>query len=272
MVTDVPVGRTFAAPRLDAAPQPGWRRRGPPRAKYQAEEGKKSPEPFEVPRQMLEQLERGHVRSKPGEESHGHVYEFIRTDSDVVGKTTTSGYKPQSVTSLFCPQDVRRRCMIGTAATVVSLPLAILLCCVVIQRRKSKQRLSAASGAQPESGVWPSRPDSRTSRPGTPASRTQRQQPPLLPEKPERPLSPRPPRPPSPSLEALQRRNQTSALQPQPQPKQPPCPLTPATEALLRRSPPGALQPQPQAKRPPRPPSPTTEALQRRSQPGALQP
>ncbi|XP_075370490.1 uncharacterized protein LOC142415711 [Mycteria americana] len=81
MVTDVPAGRTFAAPRLDAAPQPGWRRRGPPRAKYQAEGGKKSPEPSEVPRQMLEQLERGHVRSKPGEESHGHVYEFIQTDS-----------------------------------------------------------------------------------------------------------------------------------------------------------------------------------------------
>ncbi|XP_075370467.1 uncharacterized protein LOC142415701 [Mycteria americana] len=133
MVTDVPAGRTFAAPRLDAAPQPGWRRRGPPRAKYQAEGGKKSPEPSEVLRQMLEQLERGHVRSKPGEESHGHVYEFIQTDSDVAGKTTTSGYNPQSVASLFCPQEVRRGCMIGISAGLLFLPLLILLCCLMIQ-------------------------------------------------------------------------------------------------------------------------------------------
>lgn len=33
---------------------------GPPRAKYQAEGGKKSPEPSHALRQMLEELERGH--------------------------------------------------------------------------------------------------------------------------------------------------------------------------------------------------------------------
>ncbi|KAM6248257.1 uncharacterized protein M6G45_010212 [Spheniscus humboldti] len=58
--TDVPVGRTSPAPRLDAVLQPGWHRRGPPRAKDQAEGGKKSPEPSGVLRQMLEELERGH--------------------------------------------------------------------------------------------------------------------------------------------------------------------------------------------------------------------
>ncbi|XP_050769755.1 uncharacterized protein LOC127027943 [Gymnogyps californianus] len=117
MVTEVPVGRTFPAPRLDAALEPSWHRRGPPRAKPQAEGGKKSPEASEVLRQMLEELERGHesereaVRkeafpegssgslpvsaketeamkatgtpalSKPGEDHHGGVYEFFRTDS-----------------------------------------------------------------------------------------------------------------------------------------------------------------------------------------------
>ncbi|KAM6197698.1 uncharacterized protein WM294_008105 [Sarcoramphus papa] len=60
MVTEVPVGRTLPAPRLDAPLQPSWHRRGPPRAKSQAEGGKKSPEPSEVLRQMLEELERGH--------------------------------------------------------------------------------------------------------------------------------------------------------------------------------------------------------------------
>ncbi|KAM6197314.1 uncharacterized protein WM294_007798 [Sarcoramphus papa] len=135
--------------------------------------------------------------SKPGEDHHGSVYEFFRTDSDVVGERTTRVYSPQSnaqnTASVFCPQDVRRNCMIGTAALLISLPLAILLCCVVIRRRrKRKQRLSAASGAQRETGGWPSRPDSRTShtsRPSTPESWTQRQQPPLQPAKPARPDS-----------------------------------------------------------------------------------
>ena len=96
------------------------------------------------------------------------------------------------------------------------------------------RRLSAASGAQRESGSGPSRPDSRTSRssrPGTPESWTQRQQPPLRPAKPAHPPSPRPPRPPSPAPAPRLLRNQPSAFQPQP-------------------------QPQPQPKRPSRPPSP----------------
>ncbi|XP_050769752.1 uncharacterized protein LOC127027941 [Gymnogyps californianus] len=133
MVTEVPVGRTFPAPRLDAALEPSWHRRGPPRAKPQAEGGKKSPEASEVLRQMLEELERGHesereaVRkeafpegssgslpvsaketeamkatgtpalSKPGEDHHGGVYEFFRTDSDVVGERTTSVYSPRAM-------------------------------------------------------------------------------------------------------------------------------------------------------------------------------
>ncbi|KAM6248262.1 uncharacterized protein M6G45_010217 [Spheniscus humboldti] len=138
--TDVPVGRTSPAPRLDAVLQPGWHRRGPPRAKDQAEGGKKSPEPSGVLRQMLEELERGHVLSKPGEDHQGSVYEFFRRDSDVAGEGPTSVHSPQSTASLFCPPDVRKRCMIGTAATVISVPLGILLCCVVIRCRQRKRQ------------------------------------------------------------------------------------------------------------------------------------
>ncbi|XP_054694670.1 uncharacterized protein LOC129211499 [Grus americana] len=61
VVTDVPVGRAFPAPQLDAVPQAGWHRRGPPRAQYhQAEGGKKRPEPSPLLRKMLDELERRH--------------------------------------------------------------------------------------------------------------------------------------------------------------------------------------------------------------------
>ncbi|KAM6197856.1 uncharacterized protein WM294_008235 [Sarcoramphus papa] len=66
MVTEVPVGRTLPAPRLDAPLQPSWHRRGPPRAKSQAEGGRKSPEASGVLRQMLEELERGHGNGSIG--------------------------------------------------------------------------------------------------------------------------------------------------------------------------------------------------------------
>ncbi|XP_054693655.1 uncharacterized protein LOC129211146 [Grus americana] len=61
VVTDVPVGRAFPAPQLDAVPQAGWHRRGPPRAQYhQPEGGKKRPEPSPLLREMLDELERRH--------------------------------------------------------------------------------------------------------------------------------------------------------------------------------------------------------------------
>ncbi|KAM6060059.1 uncharacterized protein LJ206_014479 [Theristicus caerulescens] len=272
-------GNGYPASRLDVGLEPLGHPGGPPRAKYQAEGGRKSPAPSEVVRQMLEELKRAHetdreavqkealpegsggslpvsaeereamraagtpVLPRPREDHHSRVYGFPRADSDVLGETTTKVYNPQNIASGFCHQDVRRRCMIGTAVTVVSLPLAIVLCCVWLhRRRKRKERLSAASGAQRETGSRPSRPDSRTSRPGIPESRTsrpsspeswtQRQQPPHRPQTPARPPSPRPPRPPSPSPEALLSRNQPSTLQPQPQQKRPPPTPEPAAPAL----------------------------------------
>ncbi|KAM6060060.1 uncharacterized protein LJ206_014480 [Theristicus caerulescens] len=265
-------GNGYPASRLDVGLEPLGHPGGPPRAKYQAEGGRKSPAPSEVVRQMLEELKRAHETDREAvqkealpEGSGGSLpvsaeeREAMRAAGtpDVLGETTTRVYNSQNIASGFCHQDVRRRCMIGTAVTMVSLPLAIVLCCVWLHRRKKrKERLSAASGAQRETGSHPSNLDSRTSRPGTPESRTSRpssperrisrpgilksrtshpsspeswtqhQQPPHWPQTPARPSSPRPPRPPSPSPEALLSRNQPSALQPQPQPqpqqKQPP--------------------------------------------------
>ncbi|KAM6060934.1 uncharacterized protein LJ206_014976 isoform 1-T1 [Theristicus caerulescens] len=246
-------GNGYPASRLDVGLEPLGHPGGPPRAKYQAEGGRKSPAPSEVVRQMLEELKRAHETDREAvqkealpEGSGGSLpvsaeeREAMRAAGtpDVLGETTTKVYNPQNIASGFCHQDVRRRCMIGTAVTVVSLPLAIVLCCVWLhRRRKRKERLSAASGAQRETGSRPSRPDSRTSRPGTPESRTsrpsspeswtQRQQPPHRPQTPARPPSPRPPRPPSPSPEALLSQNQPSTLQPQPQQKRPPRPPSP---------------------------------------------
>ncbi|XP_029852178.1 uncharacterized protein LOC115333411 [Aquila chrysaetos chrysaetos] len=262
MVTDVPAGRTLLAPRLDAVLQPGWHRRGPPRARYPAEGGKKSLEPSEVLRQMLKELERRHktdreavpkeafsggsggslpvsageseatqapgtpVLSKPGEDHRSSAYKFFRADSDVVGERTRSGHEPQSSASVLCPQDVRRRCMIGTAAVMVAMPLAILLCCVTIRHWRKTLRASAASSlhrcASAASG-YPSRPGSRTSCPSTPDSWNQRQQPRVLPGKPVRPPSPWPP---SPSPAALLLWNEPRARQHQPKrPFRPPSPL-----------------------------------------------
>ncbi|GAB0194576.1 hypothetical protein GRJ2_001922900 [Grus japonensis] len=89
MVTDVPVGRTFPAPQLDAVPQAGWHRRGPPRARYhQAEGGKKRPEPSPLLRKMLDEVERRHVLSESGEDHQASRYDFFQADSGASSPTT----------------------------------------------------------------------------------------------------------------------------------------------------------------------------------------
>ncbi|CAM9367610.1 unnamed protein product [Bubo scandiacus] len=175
LVTDVPAGRDFPAPRLRPAPKSGWRRRGPPRAKNPAEGGKKSPEPSKVLKETLEELERGHgtdreaaqetafpersngslpasatetkatrapgtpVISKPGSEQHSRVYKFFRMDSDEVRGGSPSDSNPQSSTRVSCRQDVRWQCMIATLAVVICVPLVLLLCCFFVWRyRKIK--------------------------------------------------------------------------------------------------------------------------------------
>ncbi|XP_054668098.1 zinc finger CCCH domain-containing protein 18-like [Grus americana] len=176
-VTDVPVGRAFPAPQLDAVPQAGWHRRGPPRAQYhQPEGGKKRPEPSPLLREMLDELERRHktdreavkkllfpdgssgslpvppdeaqatqgagtpVLSESGEDHQASRYDFFQADSDAVGKRIASADRPQRTAGVLCPQDVRRRCMIGTAAGVISVPVIIVVCCIVIHWRRQKKK------------------------------------------------------------------------------------------------------------------------------------
>ncbi|XP_035758687.1 uncharacterized protein LOC118453219, partial [Egretta garzetta] len=171
-VTDVLVRRALPAPRLDAVLQPGRHRRGPRRATYQAEGGKRCLGSCEVLRQILEELRRGHetdqeavknkmfperssgslpvpaeetvatqaistpVLPRPREDRQSSVYEFFRTDSGAVGERIPSVSSPQSTTRGRWPQNAQRHCMV---AAVVSLPLAILLCFVVICLRTKRK-------------------------------------------------------------------------------------------------------------------------------------
>ncbi|XP_064930974.1 uncharacterized protein LOC135580439 [Columba livia] len=57
-------GRTFQAPRQRAGLQPGWRRRGLPRPRNEAERGKKAPEPSKLMRQLLDELHRAHEMNR----------------------------------------------------------------------------------------------------------------------------------------------------------------------------------------------------------------
>ncbi|KAM6060051.1 uncharacterized protein LJ206_014470 [Theristicus caerulescens] len=260
MVTDVPVGRTFPAPRLDAALQPGRHRRVPRRAKYHGKGGKKCLEPSEVLREILRELERGHethqeaVKSEVFPEGSSGSLPVPPKETEamqaagmpgVLNERTMNVSSPQGTTSAFWPHDAPGRC---AAAAVFSLPLVILLCCIMIRwRRKRKERLASALQAQLESGSHPLRRDMRTSRPGNPERWTScpgtpegRIYHPGIPEKwtsrpdnPERWTS----RP-----EALLRRNQPSALQPEPQLTQPPGPpeaAGPDPQRGLKAAPPG---------------------------------
>ncbi|CAM9365027.1 unnamed protein product [Bubo scandiacus] len=164
LVTDVPAGRDFPAPRLRPAPKSGWRRRGPLRAKNPAEGGKKSPEPSKVLKETLEELERGHgtdreaaqetafpkrssgslpasatetkamrapgtpVISKPGQDNPR------RADSGVVRQRTATVSPLESIARVFCGRDVRTFCMLSAVALAVSVAAALLLGCTWMRR------------------------------------------------------------------------------------------------------------------------------------------
>ncbi|XP_030357379.1 uncharacterized protein LOC115614527 [Strigops habroptila] len=162
---------SFLAPYADLVPKPENNPTGPPRAKLQDEGRITTSEPSEVLRQIVEELRRGHgmdqeavqseaapgglsisgpvsapdtaamqdtdmpALSQPRGDQHGHVYAFYRIDSGTDKERSSSASNPQA--SFICPQDVRRSCMIGTAATVISVPLALVLCYCIYRRRKS---------------------------------------------------------------------------------------------------------------------------------------
>ncbi|XP_040447222.1 verprolin-like [Falco naumanni] len=228
----VPVGRTRPAPRQwDAAR--GWHRRGSAIEKYRAEGENESSELVEHLRHVLEEWKRGHVPSKPGEDHHSKINQAYEPGSDVISERTARADEPPTTASLLCPQDARRHCMIATAATMLSVPVGIVLVCVIIRRwMKKEEPVAGASRVQKETHGSRFHPDSQSSRASTPQSWTQRQQRTLPPEQPARSSSPRPPRPPPPFAAAFQQRSPTSTLQTPAKGKRPPRPPNPSPAAL----------------------------------------
>ncbi|XP_068264654.1 uncharacterized protein [Nyctibius grandis] len=92
----------------------------------------------------------GAVLSEPGEDRHGRVYEFYRTDSGEVEKTPARASNAHRSAGRLCPSDVRWHCLISAVAIILSVPAAIMLCYIIIRvRRKMKQRITAATGYEP---------------------------------------------------------------------------------------------------------------------------
>ncbi|XP_064930977.1 uncharacterized protein LOC110356754 [Columba livia] len=198
-------GRTFQAPRQRAGLQPGWRRRGLPRPRNEAERGKKAPEPSKLMRQLLDELHRAHEMnreavwkeafpegsrsslpgsgeaaeampaagmpglSRPGAYQHSSVNESHTTNSDVVNKATTGAPSPQGNTSFFCHEVMGKHCVIFTVATMISIPLAIVFFCVAIWQWRTAKKLRSAEAAARRSGIWqpPLTPEKKTGRCGT---------------------------------------------------------------------------------------------------------
>ncbi|XP_055661753.1 protein enabled homolog isoform X1 [Falco peregrinus] len=228
----VPVGRTRPAPRQwDAAR--GWHRRGSAIEKYRAEGENESSELFEQLRHVLEEWKRGHVPSKPGEDHQSKINRAYEPGSDVISERTARADDPPNTASPLCPQDARRHCMIGTAATMLSVPVGIVLVCVIIRWwMKKEEPVAGASRVQQKTHGSRFRPDSKSSRASTPQSCTQRQQRTLPPEQRARSSSPWPPRPPPPFAAAFQQRSQTSTLQTPAKGERPPRPPNPSPAAL----------------------------------------
>ncbi|XP_037242500.1 verprolin-like isoform X3 [Falco rusticolus] len=181
----------------------------------------------------LEPLGHPGVPSKPGEDHQSKINRAYEPGSDVISERTARADDPPSTASPLCPQDARRHCMIATAATMLSVPVGIVLVCVIIRWwMKKEEPVAGASRVQQKTHGSRFRPDSKSSRASTPQSCTQRQQRTLPPEQRARSSSPRPPRPPPPFAAAFQQRSQTSTLQTPAKGERPPRPPNPSPAAL----------------------------------------
>ncbi|XP_054698237.1 uncharacterized protein LOC129212992 isoform X3 [Grus americana] len=170
---DMGRGRALPAPRLDPALDLTWHPRGPQRAKYKAETGKRSQQSSEDLKEILKELDKaareldretveeealqeggsqaapvsdekkGAIQStgvpalsNPGEAHHTGIYEFFRTNTGVDGKRNANAMDPD---------DFQKYCIEGAAAILGSMLLGMLLCCGIYVWRKRRQRLAAAS-------------------------------------------------------------------------------------------------------------------------------
>ncbi|XP_054697872.1 uncharacterized protein LOC129212799 isoform X3 [Grus americana] len=134
---DMGRGRALPAPRLDPALDLTWHPRGPQRAKYKAETGKRSQQSSEDLKEILKELDKAaRALSNPGEAHHTGIYEFFRTNTGVDGKRNANAMDPD---------DFQKYCIEGAAAILGSMLLGMLLCCGIYVWRKRRQRLAAAS-------------------------------------------------------------------------------------------------------------------------------
>ncbi|XP_056357425.1 uncharacterized protein LOC130258242 isoform X2 [Oenanthe melanoleuca] len=118
---------------------------------------------------------------------------------EALGKSDTDVKNPSTTPRVFCPQDVRKSCMIGTVVTLFTVPLSMVLCYVGFQWWKGrKHRRAAAPASRRRRRDSPSPPESpRTT--WFDSSQT-RPQPQKHPRKAEHQPSVPPPRPPSPAV------------------------------------------------------------------------
>ncbi|XP_061864640.1 uncharacterized protein LOC133626868 [Colius striatus] len=185
---DLPAVKTFPAYRLEEALKPGWRRRGSAPRKSQRKQRKflnvpkligdilkemkadHGPELRDIQNMFLtgkgyqrhfgEETVTNKAMGMPGEVDRNN-YPPSPTDFElqILGEPRDVDYKnaqrgeayEQGTPSLFCPQDMRRRCMIGTVVALVCIPLALAICCIGIRwwinRRLEKEASRLQSNA-----------------------------------------------------------------------------------------------------------------------------
>ncbi|XP_065498926.1 splicing factor, proline- and glutamine-rich-like [Caloenas nicobarica] len=215
---------------------------GLPRPMYEAEGGKKSPDPSKVLRPNLNELHRAHETHreavqkeafpegsrgslpgspeaaevmpaggmpglpKPGGYQRNSINEFRGANSDVVGKRTTAAPSPKGSASVLFSHIARKHCMLNAIATLISMPLAIVLFCIVIWQWRTAKKLRNPEAAARQAGRSqpPLTPEQKTQHCGTPDSCAQNQQPLIKTGKMVNPPSPQLLCPPSTSPAALQ--------------------------------------------------------------------
>ncbi|XP_023781939.1 uncharacterized protein LOC111928776 [Cyanistes caeruleus] len=135
---------------------------GPPRWKNQDIEDKKSLEASQLLDKMLSDLERHRVLEQVSVQmmayARGRNVSVPAPDAgkeemrgpdtgDALGKSNINAENPPSTPRVFCTQDVRKSCMIGTVVILFAVPLSIVLCCVGFRCWKD-QKLSASAASQ----------------------------------------------------------------------------------------------------------------------------
>ncbi|RMB99933.1 hypothetical protein DUI87_23341 [Hirundo rustica rustica] len=116
---DWDAGNVLPAPWLEDNLDPVGPPTGPPKGKSQATGENRSLKAYELLDQMLSELER---------------------QEDMLGKSDTNSQNPPSPPRVFCPQDVRKSCMVGTVVILFTVPLSMVLCYVGFRWWKEKKQ------------------------------------------------------------------------------------------------------------------------------------